>query len=87
MKRNEKLWSLLALLALTLCFVGCSSGSDGDEGGGGGEDLGDFSSTEIVATSNGSSMVSDFQLSDIELLEEYAVTMKLMKQQFLQGKH
>ena len=83
MKRNEKLWSLLALLALTLCFVGCSSGSDGDEGGGGGEDLGDFSSTEIVATSNGSSMVSDFQLSDIELLEEYAVTMKLMKQQFL----
>lgn len=83
MKRNEKLWSLLALLALTLCFVGCSSGSDGDEGGGGGEDLGDFSSTEIVATSNGSSMVSDFQLSDIELLEEYAVKMKLMKQQFL----
>lgn len=83
MKRKEKLWSLLALLALTLCFAGCSSGSDGDEGGGGGEDLGDFSSTEIVATSNGSSMVSDFQLSDIELLEEYAVTMKLMKQQFL----
>lgn len=82
MKRKEKLWSLLALLALTLCFAGCSSDSDDNEGGGG-EDLGDFSSTEIVATSNGSSMVSDFQLSDIELLEEYAVTMKLMKQQFL----
>lgn len=83
MKRNEKLWSLLALLALTLCFVGCSSGSDGDEGGGGGEDLGNFSSTEIVAANNSSGMASDFQLSDIELLEEYAVKMKLMKQQFL----
>lgn len=82
MKRKEKLWSLLALLALTLCFAGCSSGSDDNEGGGG-EDLGDFSSTEIVAANNSSGMASDFQLSDIELLEEYAVKMKLMKQQFL----
>ena len=61
MKRNEKLWSLLALLALTLCFVGCSSGSDGDEPEGGGK--GDFAESDFGEVSSNSSFVSDFSLT------------------------
>lgn len=76
MKRNEKLWSLLALLALTLCFVGCSSGSDGDEPEGGGK--GDFTESDFGEVSSNSSFVSDFKMSDIDLLVVFAINCDLL---------
>ena len=71
--------SLLLLLALGLCTA-CGSSSDSDDEG---PSMGDLTEQDLVANSNGTGMVSDFQLSDIEVMEEYAVKMKLMKQQFM----
>lgn len=66
----------MAVLALTLSFSNCDSGSsDDDEAGGGGTT---FTSADFGEVGSNSTFVSDFQMSDVDLLIDFAINCDLL---------
>ena len=76
MKTINRLWSLMAVLALSLSFANCDSGSsDDDEAGGGGTT---FTSADFGEVGGNNTFVSDFQMSDVDLLIDFAINCDLL---------
>jgi len=68
--------SLMVVLALTLSFTNCDSGSsDDDEPGGSGTT---FTSADFGEVGSNSTFVSDFQMSDVDLLIDFAINCDLL---------
>jgi len=68
--------SLMVVLALTLSFSNCDSGSsDDDEPGGSGTT---FTSADFGEVGSNSTFVSDFQMSDVDLLIDFAINCDLL---------
>lgn len=66
----------MAVLALSLSFTSCDSGSsDDDEAGGGGTT---FTSADFGEVGSNSTFVSDFQMSDVDLLIDFAINCDLL---------
>ena len=76
MKTTSRLLSLMVVLALTLSFSNCDSGSsDDDEPGGSGTT---FTSADFGEVGSNSTFVSDFQMSDVDLLIDFAINCDLL---------
>lgn len=66
----------MAVLALSLSFTSCDSGSsDDDEAGGGGTT---FTSADFGEVGSNSTFVRDFQMSDVDLLIDFAINCDLL---------
>ena len=66
----------MAVLALSLSFTNCDSGSsDDDEAGGGGTT---FTSADFGEVGSNSTFVRDFQMSDVDLLIDFAINCDLL---------
>lgn len=66
----------MAVLALSLSFTNCDSGSsDDDEPGGSGTT---FTSADFGEVGSNSTFVSDFQMSDVDLLIDFAINCDLL---------
>ena len=75
MKTRNKIFNLLVMLSM-LSFTACSSGGDGDEPGGGNNS--GFSGSDFGEVGKNSSFVSDFNMSDIDLLVDFAINCDLL---------
>ncbi len=75
MKTRNKIFNLLVMLSM-LSFTACSSGGDGDEPGGGNNS--GFSGSDFGEVGKNSSFVSDFNISDIDLLVDFAINCDLL---------
>ena len=75
MKTRNKIFNLLVILSM-LSFTACSSGGDGDEPGGGNNS--GFSGSDFGEVGKNSSFVSDFNMSDIDLLVDFAINCDLL---------
>lgn len=75
MKTRNKIFNLLVMLSM-LSFTACSSGGDGDEPGGGNNS--GFSGSDFGEVGKNSSFVSDFNMSDIDLLIDFAINCDLL---------
>lgn len=75
MKTRNKIFNLLVMLSM-LSFTACSSGGDGDEPGGGNNS--GFSGSDFGEVGKNSSFVSDFKMSDIDLLVDFAINCDLL---------
>ena len=75
MKTRNKIFNLLVMLSM-LSFTACSSGGDGDEPGGGNNS--GFSVSDFGEVGKNSSFVSDFNMSDIDLLVDFAINCDLL---------
>jgi hypothetical protein len=75
MKTRNKIFNLLVMLSM-LSFTACSSGGDGDEPGGGNNS--GFSGSDFGEVDKNSSFVSDFNMSDIDLLVDFAINCDLL---------
>ena len=75
-RKTRKSESLLAILMLVLAFglASCSS-SDNDELGNGNTD---FTESDFSEVSSNSSFVSDFKMSDMDLLIDFAINCDLL---------
>lgn len=80
MKTRNKIFNLLVMLSM-LSFTACSSGGDGDEPGGGNNS--GFSGSDFGEVSSNSSFVSDFKMSDIDWLLDYAINCELLDQEWI----
>lgn len=75
MKTRNKIFNLLVMLSM-LSFTACSSGGDGDEPGSGNNS--GFSGSDFGEVGKNSSFVSDFNMSDIDLLVDFAINCDLL---------
>lgn len=77
MKTTERLWKLMALLAMTLCIAGCSGGDDSEEW--------EYSDFIAVPATSGDTWVKADNITDddITLLLDLGVKVEYMRLQFI----